>query len=123
MRISDWSSDVCSSDLGIARKRVRAGSSVLGGRNFGIAGCEHIARPRGGGEQGFGFGDPACDPCRFGIGGQRKARREIEVALDAEPAGQADGFDFRQAERAKFRSAETKKSEEHKYELQYLTRL
>src|SRR3546814_11263898 len=38
---------------GIARKRVRAGSSVLGGRNFGIAGCEHIARPRGGGEQGF----------------------------------------------------------------------
>src|SRR3546814_9942532 len=55
MRISDWSSDVCSTDLG-----------------------------------------------------QRKARREMEVALDAEPAGQADGFDFRQAERAKFRAAETK---------------
>src|SRR3546814_6435516 len=69
---------------GIARKRVRAGSSVVGGRNFGIAGCEHIARPRGGGEQGFAVGDPARDPCRFGLGGQRKARRELAVALDAD---------------------------------------
>ena len=91
---------------GIAPKE-RRGSSAGWRRNLGIAGRAKLTRPRHGRKQGLGLGDAARDARGLGICRQREAGGEIQVALDAQPAGKADGLDLGQAEIAEFGGAET----------------
>src|SRR3546814_10773183 len=46
MRISDWSSDVCSSDLGLERAYVASGAGILPATRFAVEAYVHFVRER-----------------------------------------------------------------------------
>src|SRR3546814_11044777 len=46
MRISDWSSDVCSSDLGLERAYVVSGAGILPATRFAVEAYVHFVRER-----------------------------------------------------------------------------
>src|SRR3546814_7899093 len=107
MRISDWSSDVCSSDLRRARHLLQQIPSHLGwsthlaGEHYPIGGCKGLdgnPRIRVMGEEGVddGIGDPVAHLVGVSFG-DRLAREEI--------------------------AAVTHRSEEHTSELQSLMRI
>src|SRR3546814_5373231 len=109
MRISDWSSDVCSSDLRCARGGVRCGSGGGGGRR---------AEGVGGGAEGPGRragGRGVAAAARRGEGGRPGARclcRTLSAARDR--CGRRDEETVRGVGR---------RSEEHTSELQTLMRI
>src|SRR3546814_7066405 len=112
MRISDWSSDVCSSDLRARRGDIdiAAGDDrIEAGREAGRVGSEII--------RGFGM----FDGCRPHAGQRDVAARE---AIDTDRAGVAGG---RQRQRAaggdQAARCAADRSEEHTSELQSLMRI
>src|SRR3546814_2975373 len=99
MRMSDWSSDVCSSDLaGAADREAVPGLPRRAGR------C--VRGPRAGHHRG----EPAvAHPRRAADGAEQQVRRA--------------GADYRQQERVRGRLRDDLRSEEHTSELQSLMRI
>src|SRR3546814_3374242 len=101
MRISDWSSDVCSSDLGVARDRQQVAVGAIIGPGVGEIGDQrkpHRARRRLGRQRAIAFG--------LGRVGEAPEQVELEAG---DPALQRE-------------VAAARRSEEHTSELQSLMR-
>src|SRR3546814_2596106 len=108
MRISDWSSDVCSSDLDLGHELVR----------------RHARR---GGQSGF-FADGVADGLRGGSGGGQPAAvcTDIEIGLVQRQRLDQVGVaveDLAYLARHRLVTAEVRRSEEHTSELQSLMRI
>src|SRR3546814_10262416 len=122
MRISDWSSDVCSSDLGPARAGHRAGSGLRRGS----------ARQRVGRRPRSPRGDEAQQHLHGVLPQRRQRLRRPEVAAEDRREGGAVG-DVEEAERARYCPwwmfsiitirMKSSRSEEHTSELQSLMRI
>src|SRR3546814_7549599 len=97
MRISDWSSDVCSSDLDAARRSVR---------------CRRCAAVRAGARSAAAYRRGHRRARRHDDGGRQEGRR-ADRAHRAEGARRRHSFDRR----------DTARSEEHTSELQSLMRI
>src|SRR3546814_6233011 len=103
MRISDWSSDVCSSDLGRAL--------IIGGGAHAVGGAAEIGRIARDGVDAAGDGDRrACADLAGIIRGRDHDRRGAIVRR----------ADFQPADRI---AHERRRSEEHTSELQSLMRI
>src|SRR3546814_6875236 len=111
MRISDWSSDVCSSDLGAGGRRCVGGAGQR-------VGADHLGAAARGAGIAFGLVECIEDQRRIGGFGEGLHRKDAaglvrSLALRQDEHGQIGGFGTRPADA---------RSEENKSELQCLIR-
>src|SRR3546814_5126187 len=119
MRISDWSSDVCSSDLRVVEVRVRPGRPGSFIPGFILPRHRQRAAERLG-EPDELFAEHAID-CGRDLG-DLEAHITADDVVEADRSAGIGGFDL-DRQRARDRLALQRRSEEHTSELQSLMRI
>src|SRR3546814_6597671 len=107
MRISDWSSDVCSSDLLVAlaaaasaTKSLRLGTGILLPAQRepivtakAVATLDHMSGGRAALGVGFGWNEDELEPHGVSMGARRAVARERVLAMQARWADDEAGFE------------------------------
>src|SRR3546814_2181742 len=119
MRISDWSSDVCSSDLVLVRSRIetRDAMGVL------LSGCGVAWRGSGAARMFRDLWIRSCESGRMNQGGSMRANLNRHPRHDERSLTISTPRPRRSAPCRRPRAPPADRSEEHTYELQPLMRL